>query len=78
MTGFLTTTQAAERKGCTRQAIHNAITRGDLNATKVGPVWAVADDDALDAYQVQETGGRLHRQRAEAENANTADVSADT
>jgi len=75
MDGFITTTEAADRKGCTRQAIINAIGRGDLNATRLGRDWAVADDAALAAYQVQETGGRLHRQRAEAAGL---DVSTDT
>ena len=67
MPDLITTTEAAARKGCTRQAIINAIERGDLNASKLGPVWAVADDDALAAYAVRETGGRYHRSRLGAE-----------
>ena len=64
MTDFITTADAADRKGCTRQAIINAIERGDLNATRLGRAWAVADDDALAAYEVRETGGRTHRREA--------------
>lgn len=59
----ITTTEAARRKGCTRQAIANAISRGELNARKVGPLWIVADDAALAAWEVKETGGRLHGRR---------------
>ncbi|WP_412070404.1 hypothetical protein [Rubrivirga sp. IMCC43871] len=73
MPDLITTTEAATRKGCTRQAIINAIERGDLNASKLGPVWAVVDDAALAAYAVRETGGRAHRQRA-----GGPDVSAET
>lgn len=54
------TKEAAARKGCTRQAIINAIQRGELNGRKFGPVWAVDDDDALASWTVKETGGRLH------------------
>ncbi|WP_412060356.1 hypothetical protein [Rubrivirga sp. IMCC45206] len=70
MPDLLSTTEAAARKGCTAMAIRNAIERGDLNASKLGHVWAVVDDAALAAYAVRETGGRAHRQRG--------DVSAET
>ena len=64
------TSEAATRKGCTRQAIINAINRGELNGRKFGPVWAVADDEALAAWTVKETGGRAHQTRTgEAETA---------
>lgn len=66
MTDPIPTTEAAERKGCTRQAIVNAILRGELNGQKLGPVWAVSDDDALAAWAVKETGGRSHRVRQRA------------
>lgn len=46
-------------------AVRNAVKRGDLNAVRVGPVWAVADDDMLASWTVQETGGRTHRGRDE-------------
>ena len=57
------TSEAAARKGCTRQAIINAIQRGEVNGWKLGPVWAVVDDDRLAAWNVKETGGRVHRDR---------------
>ena len=46
-------------------AVRNAIQRGDLNGGKVGPVWAVFDDDALADWTVKETGGRTHIQNRE-------------
>ena len=60
MSPFLSTSQAATRKGCTRQAIVNAIHRAELNAQRVGHNWAVADDEVLAAWTVKETGGRTH------------------
>lgn len=73
MRDVLTTTEAATRKGCTRQAINNAIQRGEINAARLGRSWAVSDDAALATWSVKETGGRAHRRATEAE-----DVSADT
>lgn len=60
---LISTVEAARRKGCTAMAVRNAIERGDLNAVKVGPTWAVADDDALASWTVNETGGRVHKTR---------------
>lgn len=57
----LTTSAAANRKGCTRQAINNAIRRGEINATRHGRAWVIADDAALAAWSVKETGGRAHK-----------------
>ena len=62
MADLITTAEAAARKGCTRQAIINAVVRGDVNGRKLGPLWAVSDDEALALWTVKETGGRLHRQ----------------
>ena len=42
-------------------AVRNAVKRGDLNAVKVGPTWAVSDDETLALWEVKETGGRAHR-----------------
>lgn len=72
MPDLVTTTEAAARKGCTPMAVRNAIARGEINGSKLGPVWAVADDAALEAWEVKETGGRAHRSRT------AGDVSADT
>ncbi|PAP79484.1 hypothetical protein B1759_14265 [Rubrivirga sp. SAORIC476] len=69
-TDFISTAEVARRKGCTGMAVRNAIQRGDLNGRKLGPVWAVADDESLAAWQVKETGGRTHRQNRDAEIAN--------
>lgn len=53
--------EAARRKGCTTQAIYNAVERGALNGLRVGTSRLVALDAKWDAYAVLETGGRLHR-----------------
>lgn len=58
-------TIAAQEKGCTSQAIYNAIARGNLNAVRMGRQWLVMKDKKYSAYQVQETGGRLHKSYAE-------------
>ena len=60
---YLSTGDVADRKGCTRMAVRNAIQRGDLNALRVGRAWAVADDDVLASWSVKETGGRAHKAR---------------
>ena len=69
---LLSVTEVAQRKGCTRQAVHNAIGRGQLTARRVGHAFVIADDEALAAYEVPETGGRLHQAYRE-KNAPTAD-----
>ena len=63
---LVSSVEVARRKGCTGMAVRNAVKRGELHAVKVGPVWAIADDAALGAWQVIETGGRLHRSRRDA------------
>lgn len=70
MPRIIPTSEAADRLGCTRQAVINAIKRGDLNGEKVGPIWTVRDDATLAAYTVPERGGRTHeayRQRSQEE-----------
>lgn len=60
-TDFITVSQAAQEKGCTGQALRNAIQRGDLNAVRPGPCSTlILRDDAYHAFQVQSTGGRAH------------------
>lgn len=75
MPELITTLDAAGRKRCSRQTIVDAIGRGEINGSKVGPVWAVSDDAALAAWEVRELGGRVaegptgraaHRARARA------------
>ena len=53
--------EAARRKGCTTQAIYNAVARGALTGVRVGTSRLVALNAKWEAYAVQETGGRLHR-----------------
>jgi hypothetical protein len=65
----ITTSEAAARKGCTTQAVIDAAKRGEINARKFGPVWAVDDDDALAAWTIKETGGRAHRSKRETQRA---------
>ena len=57
--------QAAREKRCTRQAIYNAIERGDLNTVSVGQLTLIAKDEKYESYQVQRTGGRLHKRYVE-------------
>ena len=57
----ITADEAARRRGCTRQAIYNALDRGDLAEVKMGAQRLVAVDDAFAEYQVKETGGRTHQ-----------------
>lgn len=61
--------EAARAKGCTRQTVYNAIERGDLNGVRVGGSRLVMLDEKFDAYQVQETGGRLHERYQEKQEA---------
>jgi excisionase family DNA binding protein len=56
-----TVAETARRKGCTRQAVYNALDRGDLTEVRMGAQRLVARDDAFRRYEVQETGGRLHK-----------------
>ena len=51
---------AAEEKGCTPQALRNAVKRGDLNEMRAGRYSLIALDEKWNTYVVQETGGRLH------------------
>lgn len=67
MPRLVPTSEVARQKGCTQQAVINALRRGDLHGHKLGPVWAVADDSALASWEVKETGGRAHRQYRAAE-----------
>ena len=76
-TTYLPTGDVAARKGCTAQAVRDAIERGDLNAVMIARTWAVADDAALAAWAVRETGGRAHRQRGGAGAAVQPDAAAD-
>lgn len=52
--------EVARAKGCTRQAVYNAIDRGDLTGVRVGTSRLVMLDAKYERYQVQETGGRAH------------------
>jgi len=53
--------EAARRKGCSGQALRNAIGRGDLNAIRIGRYTFIARDKDFEAYQVRLTGGRRHK-----------------
>lgn len=53
-------TEAAEEKDCSRQTIHNAVDRGDLNEVRAGHYVLIVRDEKYEAFQVQETGGRMH------------------
>ena len=53
--------EVAREQSCSRQAVYNAIERGDLTAVQVGRVRMIAKDQKYAAFQVKETGGRLHK-----------------
>ncbi len=57
----LPVSEVARQKNCTPQAIYHAIDRGDLNEVRIGSYRMVLRDDQLDAFQIQETGGRCHK-----------------
>ena len=61
----ITITELARTQKCSRQAIYNAIERGDLNTTRLGTQTVVVKDAKYEAYQVKETGGRLHKRYVE-------------
>ena len=57
----LPVTEAARDKGCTPQAIYNAIDRGDLNGLRMGNHRLVMRDDTYQSFEIMETGGRCHQ-----------------
>lgn len=57
----LTVTQAAQEKGCTRQAIYNAIEREDLNTLQLGSLITVVRDNLYQSFEIKPTGGRTHK-----------------
>lgn len=46
---LLSLQEAADEKGVSRVAIHYAIKRGDLKATRVGNSWVIREED-LEEY----------------------------
>lgn len=52
---------AAHLKGCTAQTLRNAAQRGQLTEHRIGRRAFLVRDDAFDTFEVEETGGRLHR-----------------
>ena len=61
----ITVTATACLKGCTRQAVYNAIGRGDLNTVQMGSFTLIAKDEKYQAYKIKETGGRSHKRYSE-------------
>lgn len=61
---LLTYADAARLKGCTAQTIRNAATRGQLTVHRIGRRTFVVRDEAFDAFEVEETGGRLHKDKS--------------
>ena len=53
--------EATKEKGCTAQAIYNALDRGDLTELRMGGIRLILKDEAYAAYQVKQTGGRTHK-----------------
>ena len=55
--------QAADAKGCTTQAIYQALDRGDLDDVRIDRARHVRANKRYREWQVKETGGRTHRKR---------------
>lgn len=53
--------EAARLKGCTAQTLRNAAKRGQLTEHRIGQYAFVVKNAAFDAFEVAETGGRLHQ-----------------
>ena len=60
-TKYVSVTEAAKEKGCSRVAIYNAIKRDDLNGEQVGKLTLICRDRKYGAYAVKDTGGRAHK-----------------
>ena len=54
-------TEAAREKGCTSQAIYNALDRGDLGEVRMGRHRLVVRDARYRQFEVKKTGGRTHK-----------------
>lgn len=63
---LLSVSDAARLKGCTPATIRNAARAERLTAHRIGPRVFIVRDAAFDAFEVEETGGRLHKRRQEA------------
>lgn len=50
---LLSASEAARRKGVSRQAVYKAIARGTVNGIRVGDAILVLDDDRFAAYAPQ-------------------------
>jgi excisionase family DNA binding protein len=50
----LTPSQAAERLGITRQAVHRAIQEKRLKAREIAPGWYLIEEKSLAAYVVKD------------------------
>ncbi len=58
---MITTAEAAKIKGCTIQAVLDAIAEGKINAGRFGKAWAIREDKKLEAWQpmaVRQEAGR--------------------
>lgn len=60
---LLSVPDAARLKGCTEPTIRNAGRAGRLTVHQIGRRVFIVRDDAFDAFEVEETGGRLHKRR---------------
>ena len=55
--------QAAQEKDCTPQAIYLALNRGDLDDMRIDRARLVKANKRYRDWQVQDTGGRVHKAR---------------
>lgn len=61
---LISITEAAERKGCTRQAIFGAIKRGEVDAQRIGHVFIVSANEKFNAWRPGEGYQKAGRARA--------------
>ena len=54
---------AARLKGCTPEALRYAAKHGRLTEHRIGRRAFLVRDEAFDAFEVEETGGRLHKDK---------------
>lgn len=64
---ILTAQQAATRKGCAKQTIHNAAGRGELQSVRIGRTLGIYDDATFHAWEPKDVGMRVLRNQTSEE-----------
>ncbi len=61
---LISVTEAAERKGCTRQAVWWAVRRNEIDAQRIGRAFIVSVNEKFNAWQPGEGYQKAGRARA--------------